>query len=155
MSLALPDSQEYRIYSALCDRLTRDPVLKRVVKVFDFWDEKRAEPIGSQDAPYVGLFVSGNNDSLVVSYDKTETNLYLDVLLVVDGTNARDALNLWDAVRKALFPADGSVQKLLQDNHAHFLGVTTPGYGAKEVEGNRNLVTTAQIICKMLKSTGV
>jgi hypothetical protein len=154
MRLAIPDCNESLIYTALCQRLKNDPILKRVVGQWYFWDGI-LDNASINTLPYVALEPNASNDAVQETYDKTSAMLRLDVNVVVEGVDARDLYNLWSATQKVLFPGDGTLLSLLSTNNAVAMWLERPAYGIGNVEGTRNMTAQATVVVRMLTTTGM
>jgi hypothetical protein len=131
--LPLTDCNETHIYLGLCHKLRNDPTLKRVIKQWQLFDGKM-EASSTNRLPCLSFAPKGEADTEVASYDQSLANLYLEIAIFVDGTNAADIFNLWNAVNNVLNPGDESMNNFLSGFGANRLFPVRPAYGS-ELQG--------------------
>lgn len=110
--LELPDAPETTLYRAIVKVLRNDPTLSRIGVTFGTWEDSPEDmrDITASLCPYIELSPApGNTGWSEENQHRTDFNI--DILLTVAGSCADDLLNLWGAVRSALFPPDGSAQR--------------------------------------------
>ncbi len=110
--LALSDSIETTAFRAVVKVLQSDPTLKRVGVHWGAWDDTDEDmrEISPALCPYVELSPSPG-DTGWSEENQHKTNFNIDIFVTVAGSCADDVLNLWGAIRSALFPLDGSTQR--------------------------------------------
>lgn len=111
LALKLPTCRAAALYDLLESRLRDDATLKRVVKEWRSWQgtaKDRTAPT-AQMCPFVRL--TPESDPLKWwAVTTLEGRLTLRVDVGVPGNNPRDVLNLWDAVCRAMYPADAALR---------------------------------------------
>lgn len=135
--LPLVDCNESIIYAFFCNKLQKNLDLGRVVRQFGFWMDSKLAPTATT-LPYLELAIADGGTE-PQTYDKTTAFLVLPIHILIDGTDARDILNLWNCTRNALYPGDGSVLTFLQANGATNVRLISSGYGTDDIEGNKVL----------------
>lgn len=117
--LDLPDAEETVAFRAFENVLRTDPVLSRVVKTWSSW---RGEPVDLLDpvpamCPIIKLAFKPAGASWETEGLHKEP-LYVGVTAAVAGLDCDQLVNLWAAIRRAVFPADPErdlfVQKALR-----------------------------------------
>ncbi|MHC5536645.1 hypothetical protein ACYOEI_00040 [Singulisphaera rosea] len=142
--LPLDDSNETKFYCDLVTKLKTDSNLSRVIKkwcVYSGDNSEIAEPTSS-DLPYLRIAPSSDYAETTTE-TRSQAPMTLDVGLIVEGTRAGDILNLWNAVRKAIFPGDQSMQALLNKYSAAALTLHQPAYGVGTIGKNASQMLVA------------
>lgn len=114
--LALPDSPETSIFRAIVKVLQNDATLKRIGVTWGTWEDTPEDlrEISAMMCPYIELSPSPTETGWSEA-NQHRSDFSIDILLTVAGTCADDLLNLWGAVRSALFPPDGSTERAAVD----------------------------------------
>ncbi len=147
MGLPITDCLEKKLYRALIAHLQADPTLLRVIKRWLVWkgDKDEDRQVEIKDLPYISITPSAGNANAETEGSSTSP-LHLEIQVMTAGTNVDDLLNLWDAVRAALFPGDNTIQPLLTTNQAEGLTLVRAGYTpATLADGVRILVGSGEL----------
>lgn len=137
MSLNLPVCKEVEFRKAIIAKLRANPILHSVVRRWYTHEgcSDDARPISDRDFPYVSVATSGG-DSTRITMGSTTCVLGIDIDFGVWGTNEDDALNLWGVIRTALFPGDGSMDKLVRDLKGAQPSLTRSPFSFSSVNSN-------------------
>lgn len=110
--LPLDDAPETVAFSAIVKVLQMDKTLKRINTKWGVWDGSSDDlrEISASMCPYIELSPSPS-ETRWSEADQHRSTFDVDILLTVEGTCAADLLNLWGAVRRALFPLPGSAER--------------------------------------------
>lgn len=110
--LSLPDSPETTLYRAIVKVLQNDPALQRIGVKWGIWNdtEEDMREISPAICPYIELSPAPG-DTGWREENQHATDFNIDIFVTVEGSCADDLLNLWGAIRSALFPPDGSAQR--------------------------------------------
>ncbi len=110
--LQLPDCREVLAFRAVCTILRADPTLRRIGIKFVVWDgstDDLVEPMAAM-LPFIEIQPSPNSTGWA-SESEHRSDVSVDFSLATRGTNADDLLNLWAAVRSALFVDPGDPRR--------------------------------------------
>lgn len=122
----LPQGPRAAVYLRIVDQLKTDPVLSRVVAAWDVLDGESADRIPGNLAscPYVKLLP---RLGMVGWYapDAQRGPLEIQVQVGVEGMEAADYLNLWDAFERAIYPYDDRDKQLGFEQDLVALGAET------------------------------
>lgn len=130
--LALPKGAETIAYRALEDVLRTDPTLNRVVKTWASW---RGDPSDLlQPCPALCPFIQVSPRPAGASWAAEGLHkepLYIAVFVAVAGLDVDELLNLWAAIRGAVFPQDQArhevvAEKLMVDAKVVKATIITP-----------------------------
>jgi hypothetical protein len=150
--LELNDGIEWLSFHAVCQVLQHDPVFGRVINTFVDWDgsiNDTTDPAYSY-CPYcrVSPFPS---ESAWLTERQHLAPLALRITLAVKGTRVRELLNLWTAMRTAIFPLE-EPQLSKAVNPMTAVGIWRPtivlnAYGAsdEDADGSRMLIADGTI----------
>ncbi|WP_165231357.1 hypothetical protein [Aquisphaera insulae] len=105
--LALPASPERLAFRAVDSILREDPTLRRVVKAFSSWTGEAADSLPPTLArlPYLATGPLPSSSSWEAE-GMHRVDFTIGLRLVVAGTDVDPLLDLWGAVRDALWPAE-------------------------------------------------
>lgn len=140
--LALPDSEETIAFRAVESILRSDADLSRVIKTFVAW---RGEPVDNEPptasmCPYL-MIVPSARPSGWVTEGQHEEPLQIGIFAAVVGSDADQIMNLWGAIRRALFPQDATQRTsvLTKVNAAGIVNgeITMPAYTVKAEKGDQ------------------
>ncbi len=110
--LPLPDSAETLALRAVIRVLRSDPTLESVVRSWCVWDGSDADLMDRTKAGYPHVAVTPQPGSTSWAEESQHrSDVVLAIETFVSGTNADDSLNLWGAIRRALFPPLGSARR--------------------------------------------
>lgn len=143
--LALPDAEETLAFRAAERILRTDPTLSRVVRSWNAWDGSPGdvlEPTFST-CPYLRLAPMPTGSAW-----QTEGQHRMPVLVgiqvAVAGSNADQLVNLWAAVRRALWPSDparmATVRQIADAAKVVRPVMTLCGYGVRAEERGHRLM---------------
>lgn len=153
--LSLKESNEAKLFRGLVARLKNDPDLKRVVKrwcVFDGSQNELREPTDS-DYPFVMISPSGERGE-TVTQNSTLTTMKIEISLFTAGTNVDDPMNLWSALRSAIWAGDNTLQALQNECLCEKLSLDQPVYQARALDSGSNvLVATGSISANLRTKT--
>jgi hypothetical protein len=137
--LPLNTDQVTTVFRAVEKKLRAFPELKTVVKTWNTWtgevggrDGDVLEP-ATQHLPHLRMsliplpshrITEGSDDSPVL----------IKIEAFVNGTNYDDIINLWGAVRRAVFSGDGTLQAIGQANNVTGVSLGVPGIGHETLE---------------------
>lgn len=110
--LPLKDSPETLVLRAVIRVLKTDPVLMSAVKSWCVWDGSSNDAADRTKAgyPHVSI-VPQPGETGWQEESMHRSHLTVAIETFVAGTNADDMLNLWSAIRQAIFPALGSTRR--------------------------------------------
>lgn len=105
--LGLPAAPETIAYRAVERILKSDPTLNRAVRCWTSWKGDPGDGIAPTPAacPHVALSPMPGPTGWETE-EQHNASLYFRIEPAVAGTNADELLNLWHAIRQALFPPD-------------------------------------------------
>lgn len=105
--LHLPDSEETTAFRFIEKVLRNDPDLKRVVKQWVTWTGDAIDVLEPTFAscPYV-MLSPGPTATDWETESQHKSPLIITIMAAVAGSNADQLMNLWAAIRRALFPRD-------------------------------------------------
>lgn len=135
--LRLKDCAETKILKGVYRTLKNDPILKSVIKHWNFWDGSSIEQNVNQ-LPSIGVYPGDDGESEQVAYTLAQSSFPLDIVIIVEGTDASDLLNLWHAVRLSL--NDDAIKSLIKtsaDNDHCFVNssaVSKPAYSNGKID---------------------
>jgi hypothetical protein len=118
----LPDGARAKVFRRIVDQLKTDPVLSYVVKAWDVLDGQSADrlPGNVLQCPYIKL-VPRLGTVGWYSPDAQAGPLEINIQVGVQGMEAADYLNLWDAFERAFYPYnDRDKQLALEQDLASF-----------------------------------
>lgn len=149
-SLKLRDCAETKTIQGVFNILKNDPVLKAVVGAFDCWDGNQKD-LSVNQLPWVGVYLGTGGQADRIAWNLQETKFPIDIKVAVNGTNASDLLNLWNAVRLALnddaMKALGKSDTADTDNwHIVTSNITKPAYESVEVDSADCLLAVGQLL---------
>lgn len=103
----LDDGPEQKAFRALCTVLRSDPALRAIPVKFRDWQdtEKDLVPVALAEMPCVILTPRVEAEGWW-SEGEQRQGLVVEAHLFLAGTNMDDALNLYAALRRAIWPAD-------------------------------------------------
>lgn len=109
MALDLNKSPRTSVFRQLVTLIKNDATIKRVLSKpiqLRAWEGKAAdaEPFGPAIAPCVRLTPTSGADTWW-SPGSTRGPLFIQVEMVIQGTNADDIMNLWWAIVRAIYPS--------------------------------------------------
>jgi hypothetical protein len=110
MSFKLPESPESRAYKGVVQVLRTDPTLRGYGLKIRAWeggvnDAKEVESLG--ELPLL-MITPGRASSRWLSPAQHESQMPIELSVCVETQRASDLLDLWHAVRTALFPVDAA-----------------------------------------------
>lgn len=151
--LNLPDDIEWNTFNAVCHVLQNDPTFGPVINTFLRWDGSIIDTLGPSyaDCPFcsVGPFPS---ESAWITELQHLGPLAFRITLAVKGTNARSLLNLWAAMRRAIFPQNNPAQRDKVISQLTAVGVLKPtillnayGLSPEDADGARMLIAEGTI----------
>jgi hypothetical protein len=129
--LKIPQSRHTTAFREIEQVLRSNPTLSKVVKTWKTWrgtansNDRAGISVGL--LPWVKLTPNVGPQSWATNRQQ-ESQLNVQVEIATDGTCVDDPLDLWDAMRRALFPVDNdegaTMRQRLKDAGAHS-GVVT------------------------------
>jgi hypothetical protein len=105
----LPVGARTKVFRAITAILRRDPVLSSVVRPQNFrdWAGASHDTIEFTFSSSVAIRITPTNWPETWKYpDAFKGWLFLNVDMLIPGTDADDELNLWQAIERALYPED-------------------------------------------------
>lgn len=110
--LQLKESPEVSVFRGVVKVIREDPTLKRIGLNVNAWEDRSDDlkEITSEMCPHVEISPSAG-ETRWSEANQHKSDFSIDFLLTVNGTNADDLLNLWHAIRQALFPTNDDVQR--------------------------------------------
>ena len=167
-NLPLIVSIESLIYQAFTDRLNNDPILSRVLNQKNFYLGSSSDPLPNDSIngrPYITAYPTALPSSLQTEKHSLST-MAIMVEIGVDGTSYIDLLNLWGAVRGALFPGDQSMQTIINNTKTlsvsgqpeswNNLTIGSPSYQAvRNQDGSEMLVGRGVFLAQIWQATGL
>lgn len=113
--LHLPDSPRKLVFRRIVKQLRNDPTLSRTARVLVAWE---GTPTDGQEltigkAPGLRLTPTCGPETWA-SNDSTRSWLFIDVDILIPGTDVGDMLDLWWAVERAIYPCDRAAQLAFQ-----------------------------------------
>jgi len=119
MALALPVSPRTKVFRAIVAVLKADPVLSNAIKpdAFRSW---AGVSLDNQEfsfsmAPAIRLTPTNGPEGFLFP-DAQVGDLYINVEMLVSGTNVDDQQNLWWAIERAIYPADYTAKTTIIQN---------------------------------------
>lgn len=109
----LPRGNRAKVFLRIVQQLKTDPVLSTVVKSWDVWDGQGADqmPDNIMSCPYIKLLPRlGQVDWY--SPDAQFGSMEIQIQMGVEGFDALDCLDLWDAFERAIYPFDDRAKQL-------------------------------------------
>jgi hypothetical protein len=157
--LALPTAPETSAFRAVVAVVRRDPDLRRIGLVVRAWDgrpEDLAAPTPAQ-LPWLRL-TPAPGDSGWESEGQHRASFLVHLELAVAGTNTDSLLDLWAALRTALFPTDptrrSAVRALLLAAGITQGTLTQQPFRVKTLDGNQHaLAATGALKLTLMVST--
>lgn len=113
MILGLPQKRYATVFRLIVQRLQTDPTLKNVVKSWLVWSSSPIDRSGQTlgMTPSVRLTPQlGGSDWY--SEDSRIVPLQIKVELLLEGIDADDCLNLWEAIEEAFYPVNDRAGEL-------------------------------------------
>ena len=110
--LPIPDCREVLAFRKVVEIIQSDPTLRRLNVTFIVWDGSANDltnPVAGI-LPLIELQPSPDGTGWSEA-DQHRSDVGVDITLAVKGTNADNLLNLWSAVRSALFPDPASSRR--------------------------------------------
>ena len=104
--MALPDSVQSTAYTAIVNILQADPVLSANLKTLMTWTGEEPISASSDNTPYVRLTPAPAPGQRWNSTTFVPEPLLIEVETAVEGQDVRAAMDLWEAIMRALFPTD-------------------------------------------------
>jgi hypothetical protein len=113
--IKLPDSEETIAYRSIDSILRNDTLLKRVIKTYVTWDGSKLdgqEPTASM-CPYLMIVPSSRPSGWQTEGQHAEP-MQVGIYAAIVGSDANQIMNLWGAIRLALFPRDLAAQDAIR-----------------------------------------
>lgn len=122
----LPRGNRSQVFRRICQQLMTDPVLASVVKAWDVFAGESADqmPGNIMECPYIKLLPRLGTVGWY-SPDAQMGPLEIQVQAGVDGLDAADCLDLWDAFERAVYPYDDRTKQLAFEADLVALGAET------------------------------
>lgn len=113
--LDLPPSPRTLVFRRIVLQLRNDPVLRRTLKTVLAWEggPNEARDLVVANAPGIRLTPSCGPDMWAFP-DAQRGWLFINVDMLVPGTDVGDTLDLWHAIIRALYPRDFAAQLAFQ-----------------------------------------
>lgn len=110
--IMLPDTGRSIVYAAIVAHLKSDPLLKSVRPAIQWQtfiddgpsNQTAVENTGLPSINITPVAMPANQEAQTLQ----NSPLGMRLIITTPGLDARDALNLWGAIERALFPGDGS-----------------------------------------------
>jgi hypothetical protein len=155
-NLKLPQSQESLFYRGMVARLQADPTLKRVVKKwFVFGDECQVVQPNTASFPMIALAPTAEHAEPITE-GSTESPMSIDIVVYINGLDVDDLLNLWGAIRSAIWTGDGSLKTLMNDSNCTGVFLSKPAYQAAYPKtGDNYLVGEGSVIGRLRVPTRI
>jgi hypothetical protein len=105
--MAFPKSARRAAWETFVSVIKNDPILRREVTTLKYWsgDPKDAEGFASGMLPYLRL-TPKPEESMFLDTRSQQADILVDVEAAMTGTNISDGLDFWEAIERALYPAD-------------------------------------------------
>jgi hypothetical protein len=141
MKLSLPDCNETKLFRQLVAKVKSDPTLSRVVKRWFVFqgDKDEDRQVQDRDYPYIALAATADGADTVTEGMSTSP-MHIQIEAGVNGTNSDDIMNLWEAIRNAFFPGDGTVQTIMTANQATGLKLVRAPYTSVPAPGGGKML---------------
>jgi hypothetical protein len=157
--LALPDAEETIAFRAIEKILALDPTLKRVLRHFHAWrgeTDDLLQPTPST-CPHLGI-APRPQASRWEAEGMHSMPFSISLQLAVNGSNVDQLMNLWGAVRRALWPRDAAqmaeVRALVLNAAITKPTMTLGGFGVQvQDKGARVLIAQGSLNVLLLIST--
>ena len=122
----LPRGNRSQVFRRICQQLMTDPVLGNVVKAWDTYAGDSADQIPGNvmECPYIKLLPRLGAVGWY-SPDAQMGPLEIQIQAGVDGLDAADCLDLWDAFERAVYPYDDRPKQLAFEAALVSLGAET------------------------------
>jgi hypothetical protein len=154
-NLKLPVSLETKFYRGMVSRLQNDPVLRAVVKKWVIFGDCSISQPATGDFPLVALAPSGERANTITE-GSTDSPMSVDIVVYVNGTNVDDLLNMWGAIRAAIWTGDGSLQPLMTASNCAGVVLERPAYyAAYPKTGENYLVGEGSVIGRLRVPTRI
>ena len=139
-TLSLNSSSRSKLFRAIVRVLQQpDGDVARTIRTWRVWEGKPDDAAAPTVAemPWCRVTPQPNPPS-IEALDLIRTDLLLKIEVMLPGLNGEDILDLWGAIEAALFPGDGSMQQLLQNNGSiGDIVETQSGFGPTDWEGQQ------------------
>ena len=144
------------LFRALCDRFKADPVLSGVVKTWRVMDDnpRDLDDASISQCPWARISPA-DGGTVPETVGLSTSGMLIRIELAIAGTKAEDMCNLWGAFERSIFPGDGTVQLLIQDNGTYALKLRAPAFGSFAEAEVRMQTATAYLACEMLVNTAL
>ncbi len=157
--LDLPDSEETIAFRAVERILRNDPTLKRTLRHFHAWRGEQDDVLFPSPATCPELTIAPRPQASAWEAEGLHKMPFtIGFTLSVNGTNVDQLMNLWGAVRRALWPRDpvqmAAVRQIVVDAHITRPTLTLSGFGVQlQDRGARVLIAQGQLNVLLLVST--
>lgn len=125
MALGLPDSPHKLVFREIVRILRADPTLSGALRGLIAWEGRPsdARPLSLSQAPIIRLTPLGGPDAWLYP-EAFKNTLFIKAEVLVAGFDVGDMLDLWWAVKRALYPADFAAKNDIV-NRLRAAGATT------------------------------
>jgi hypothetical protein len=122
----LPQGNRSKVFRRICQQLRTDPVLSTVVTNWDTYAGESADqmPGNIMQCPYIKLLPLLGSVGWYAP-DAQMGPLDIQIQAGVDGLDAADCLDLWDAFERAIYPYQGRDKQLAFEAELVSLGAET------------------------------
>ncbi len=160
-SLPLKDCEETIAFKAIDLILKSDPTIRRVVGInYNSWtgDARDIMPPAPSLCPFLQIAPTPAKSSRWETEGQQRMPITIGITVAVIGTDVRQLMNLWGAVRRALFPIDPTARDANRVA-AQNARITKPtlalqGYGVSlPKSGDRMLIAQGQLQLVLLVDT--
>jgi hypothetical protein len=157
--IQLPDVEETIAFNAVDHILKGDPVLKRVVKHYNAWTGDASDLMAPTPAlcPFLQIAPRPSGSGWEAE-GLHRMPISVGFTVAVNGSDARQLMNLWGFIRRALWPADPARMAAVRTLVAT-AGITKPtmmmaGFGVQvQKDGARLLIGQGSLNLLLLIST--
>lgn len=154
----LPDCPEAKAMNAIVAILKTDPSLSRVDIQWQTWENDPTDEVNPTISrmPYIQL-TPDKGSSKWVEESQHKADMTILIGLVVEGTHRNDIINLWGAIRGALFPQEATrknhVQTLMSPLVANGELVSQPFSFTMNDSGTKTLSASGSLYLKIYVNT--